>query len=93
MMLPKVMFWHIWIERNQRVFKDKTQSLEQIVAKAQALMEEIMNMLLLPKNKTKLSPNEVNWLHSFNISEIDTIMVNRSFKVWEIRMDQSQFEI
>ena len=52
-----------------------------------------MNMSLLPKNKTKLSPDEVNWLQSLKIIELDIVMVKRSLKVWEIRMDQSQFEI
>ena len=52
-------------------------------------MGEIMNMSLLPKNKTKISPDEVNWLQSFKITELDIVMVKRSLEVWEIRMDQS----
>ena len=89
MTLPKVMFWNIWIERNQRVFKDKAQTPEQIAAKTQALMGEIMNMSLLPKNKTKLLPDEVSWLQSFKITELDIIKVYRSLEFWEIRMDKS----
>ena len=54
-----------------------------------ALMGEIMNMSLLPKNKTKLFPDEVSWLQSFKIIELDTIKVKRSLEDWEIRMDQS----
>ena len=50
-------------------------------------------MLLLPKNKTKLSLDEVNWLHSFNIYDLDTTLAKQSLEVWEIRMGQSQFEI
>ena len=55
-------------------------------------MGEILNVSLLPKNKIKLTTNEVNWLHSFNFSDLDTNMTKRSLEVWEIRLDQSQFE-
>ena len=56
-------------------------------------MGEIINMELIPKNKTKLSPDEVRWMQSFKIVELDIIKVKKSHEVWEIRMDQSQFEI
>ena len=56
-------------------------------------MGEIMNMSLLPKNKTKLSPDEVSWLQSFKIIELDTIKIKISLEVWEIRMDSAPFEI
>ena len=59
----------------------------------QALVGEILNASLLSKNKTKLMSNGVNWLYSFNISELDTTMVKKTLEVWELRMDQSQFEI
>ena len=54
-MSPKVMFWNIWIERNQRIFNDKYQTPYQIVVKTKALMGEILNASLLPNNKTKLT--------------------------------------
>ena len=53
-MIPKVMFWNIQIERNQRIFKDKCQTLEQIVVKTQALMGEIMNASLMLKKRPSL---------------------------------------
>ena len=56
-------------------------------------MGEIMNASLMPKNKTKHMPYEVNWMDSFNIYESDTTMVKKPLEVWELRMDQSQFEI
>ena len=93
MALPKVMFWNILIERNQRVFKDKSHIPEQIVAEMQALMGEILNVSLMSKNKTKLTPYEVNWMDSFNVYELETAMVKKPLEVWELRMDQSHFEI
>ena len=55
-------------------------------------MREILNVTLLPKNKTKLTTNKVNWMQSFNLSDLDTNMAKRTLEVWEIRLDQSQFD-
>ena len=56
-------------------------------------MGETLRTYLFPKNKTVLSSEESNWLHSFNISDLDTTMARRPLEVQEIRMDHSQFEI
>ena len=55
-------------------------------------MGEILNVTLLPKNKTNLTTNEVNWMQTFNFSVLDTYMVKRKLEVWEIRLDKSQFK-
>ena len=86
--LPKIIFWHILIERNQRIFLDKAQLPDKIAAKSQALMGEMLNVSLFSKNKTKLSLNKVNWLHSINISELDTAIAKRPLEVWEIILEQ-----
>ena len=91
MTLPKVMFWNIWIERNQRVFKDKYQTPGQIVMKMQAHPQEILNVSLMPKNNTKLMPDEANWMDSFKIFELDIYMVKKPLEVWELRIDETQF--
>ena len=72
--LPKFIFWLIWNERNQQIFKEKAHSPEQIASKTQALMGETIKSYLLPKNNTTLSPDKANWLHSFNITDLDTTM-------------------
>ena len=91
--LPKFIFCLIWIDRNQQIFKDKAHSPEQIASKTQALMGETLRASLLPKNKTDLFPEESNWLHSFNISNLDVSMARRLLEVWEIRMDHNTYQI
>ena len=56
-------------------------------------MGEILNASLMPKNKTKLTLDEANWMDSFNISEQDTATAMKPLEVWELRMDQIEFEI
>ena len=87
------MFWNIWIERNQIIFNDMYQNLEQILVKTQALVGDILNDSKMSKNQTKLTPDEVNWMDSFNIVELDIETVKKIVEVWELRMDQTQFDI
>ena len=90
---PKVFFWFIWNERNQRIFKDKAHSPEQIAFKIQALLGESLRATLLPKNKVDFCLEESNWLPSFNIFDLGTKISRQPLEVWEIRMDHSYFEI
>ena len=59
----------------------------------QPLMGEILNASLMPKNKTKLTLDEANWMVSFNISELDIATAMKPLEVWKLRMDQTEFEI
>ena len=52
-------------------------------------MGEILNASLMPKNKTKLTLDEANWMDSFNIYELDIATVKKPLEVWELRMDQN----
>ena len=90
-MLPRIVCWHLWLERNKRIFQNKEQSPEKIVSKMQALMGEIIKTNQVARNKTKLSPNEMEWMHSFNVSAIDTDLTLKKLEIWEIRLDKSQF--
>ena len=92
-MIPKVMFWNIWIEHNQRIFNDKYHTPYQITIKTKAILGEIMNASLLSKNKDKLTLDESRWLVSFNISETTIAKTKKPLEVWELRMDKTHFEI
>ena len=55
-------------------------------------MGEMLNASMLRKNKTNLSPKEVNWIKYFNIYELYIAMTKSPLEFWEIRLEQSQFE-
>ena len=59
----------------------------------EALLGEILNASVLSKNKYKLTSDEAMWLESFNISKTTIATAKKSLKVWELRMDKTQFEI
>ena len=68
MNFPKIICWHIWIERNLRTFWNKAHLLDKIVAKTQALTGEIIKTKVVPKNKTNLVANEIIWMQTFVFS-------------------------
>ena len=91
MKLPKLVYWHLWIERNHRIFQNKDHPPGKIVSKTQALMGEVIKVNRVVRNKVKLSVNEVNWMHLFNASSSDIEPIPRKLETWEIRLDKSQF--
>ena len=57
----------------------------------QALLGEIVSVMVIPKNKAKLTDIESNWLQNFNFSA-DSDLGKKHLENWEIRFDKSQFE-
>ena len=54
-------------------------------------MGEIVSVMVIPKNRAKLTGNESNWLQNFNFSA-NTDLAKKHLENWEIRFDKSQFE-
>jgi ribonuclease HI len=92
--LPKFICWKIWLERNTRVFKGKTASEAQVIAKAKATMGEFLSSIHLPTNKGRLTPNEEEWLSSLIPSTLKVTIASKppTFQ-WEIRLDPSTFTV
>ena len=55
-------------------------------------MGDILKVTLVPKNKTNLTANEINWMQTFNFTALDTDMVLRKLEIWETRLYKYQFE-
>ena len=60
--LPKLVCWCIWIERNQRVFQNKSQPAWKVVAKINALLGEVVSITKVPNNKEELTVKEKKWM-------------------------------
>jgi ribonuclease HI len=90
--LPKFICWKIWLERNAQIFKGKTASEAQVIAKAKAMMGDFLSTIHLPTNKGRLTPNEEDWLSSLIPSTLKVIIAPEppTFQ-WEIRLDPSTF--
>ena len=91
MKFPKLVYWHLWIEQNQRIFQNIVQPPGKIVTNTQALMGEVLKINQISRNKAKLIVNEIMWLHSFNYIASNFEPLSKKLETWEIRFDNSQF--
>ena len=89
--LPKIVCWCIWLERNQRIFQNKSQPAWQVSVKIKALLGEVVRNTKIPPNKAELSEQEKLWTQSFKIQEKNSKVIKK-LENWEIRLDNSQFE-
>ena len=89
--LLKITCWCIWLERNQRIFQNKSQPEWKITTKINALLGEVVRSKKIPNNNAELTEKENKWMQSLNIQPTNSIASNK-LEDWEIRMDKSQFE-
>ena len=89
--LPKIVCWCIWLERNQRIFQNKSQPAWQVSAKIKALLGEVVRNTKIPPNKAELTEKEKIWMQSLKIQENNSIAINK-LENWEIRLDKFQLE-
>ena len=88
--LPKLICWSIWIERNHRVFQNKSQPTWKTTTKIDALLGEVVSISKVPNNKADLTDKEKNWMHSLNIHDVNSF-VPKKLEKWDVRLDKSQF--
>ena len=91
MKLPKLICWCIWIERNHRVFQNKSPPAWKITAKINALLGEVVSISKIPNNKDDLTDKEKNWMHSLNIHAVNSFALKK-LEEWDVRLDKSQLE-
>ena len=78
--LPKIVCWCIWLERNQRIFQNRSQPAWRVTAKINALLGEVVRCTVNPNNKAKLTKKEKKWMQRFNIQENNSTVI----KNWRI---------
>ena len=92
MWTPKFLCWKIWLERNNRIFKEESRLPPQVVVKAWTMMAEALSTKPSIKNSTNLSPDEDRWLRELNLNQQTIEAFNPPQKVsWEIRLDEQEF--
>ena len=86
--LPKMVCWCIWIERNQRVFQNKSQPAWKVVANINTLLGEVVSIAKIPNNKEELTVGEKKWMQKLNVLAENSINIKK-LEDWEIQMDKS----
>ena len=62
MWFPKFICWKLWIERNNRIFREKSSTLARIASKIRALLGEALEAKATLTNASALTSEEDKWL-------------------------------
>jgi hypothetical protein len=90
--LPKFILWNLWLERNNRIFRDSQRSAAIVVTKIQALFGESAPYLCTTNKNHTLDEEEERWLSQFKIQcHVGRKASNPIKEDWEIRKDKQDF--
>jgi hypothetical protein len=67
--LPKFILWKIWLERNNRIFRETKNSPAQVATKIKAYFGETAPYFCKVKNSKPLEPEEEHWIEHFNLKD------------------------
>ena len=85
MLLPKFIFWKLWLERNNRLFRDVESSPSRIAMKAKAFLGEALDHKPDLWNARPLEDREASWFAGFASSAHKTsITRSPTLAAWEI---------
>ena len=92
MLLPKFIFWKLWLERNNRLFRDVESTPSRIAMRAKALLGEALDHKPDLGNARPLEDREATWLSGL-ASRAHKTSITRppTLADWEIRMEDAEF--
>ena len=90
--LPKAICWKIWLERNNRIFREQENNPAKIAIQARATLGDALDHNRSLKNTTKLLPEESHWLGKI-VSNLQnwTGPAQPQNAHWEIRLVERDF--
>jgi hypothetical protein len=85
MLLPKFVFWKLWIERNNRLFRSVESHPSKVAMKAKVLLGETLDYKPALWNSQPLDDRETTWLTALTTSALAPPSARSpSLAVWEI---------
>jgi len=91
--LPKFIMWEIWLERNNRLFRDLKRSPAQVATKIHALFGESAPYFCQTKNSRALEGEEEQWLVQFKIqNKVGEKVIFSGQEAWELRKGKQEFD-
>ena len=90
MWIPRFISWKIWLERNNRVFREESRAPAQVAIKARVMLSEALKSKALKGNKAPLSMEEDQWFKEFQPHLNSNEAKHWSHKAsWEIRLEST----
>eukprot|EP00253_Pinus_taeda_P029236 PITA_29236 len=81
--LPKITCWHIWLERNQRIFNDKKSDPKITWIKIRCHLKDCVGDHL---DREDLSNQGTSWGYSLGLQFVDKVRLPPPLKHWKIRL-------
>jgi ribonuclease HI len=91
--IPKFILWKIWLERNNRLFREEKRTPAQVATRIKALFSESAPYFIKASNLRPLGQEEEGWLRHLGLQNISAIGPSNSPTCsWELRMDKIKLE-
>eukprot|EP00253_Pinus_taeda_P006464 PITA_06464 len=87
--LPKIICWQLWIERNRRIFRNKKQSHKVLETKIKCHIKEC---LLDIKDDSNLSQQDITWGSTLELQFHPAVKKAPIIKEWQIRKSKNDFQ-
>jgi len=92
MWIPKFVCWKLWLERNNRIFKEEKRMPQQIAIKVQVMISEAINARPSIQNSASTTKEEDNWVKGFRPTcQNQTQSPAPKSRKWEIRLPEQEF--
>jgi ribonuclease HI len=92
MWTPKFLCWKLWLERNNRIFKEESRMPSQVAIKARTMLSEALNSKTSIRNSTPLSVEEECWIKEIIQNQPGMKETKPPQKRnWEIWMEEQDF--
>lgn len=89
LVMPKLICWHIWLERNQRIFKDKKSASKITWVKIKSHLKDCMGDQI---NRIDLTEQEILWGASLDLQFSDKVKApSPPLKPWQIHLKDTEF--
>jgi len=92
--LPKFIFWKLWLERNNCLFRGISSPPLQVVTKIKSLLGDFLRFQPWQHLNSPLQPLEEGWIISFNpglLNSLPPSLDSQQLAVWEIRKEPEDF--
>jgi hypothetical protein len=91
--LPKFILWKIWLERNNRLFRETKSSPTKVATKIKSYFGESAPYFCKVKNSRPLESEEEQWIERFKLQDQQQQKGNNPQQEnWEIKKEEQDFE-
>ena len=92
MLIPKFIIWKLWLERNNRLFRNVENPPSKVALKARVFLGEALDHKLGLSNAQPLDDLESIWLSAItSISQISPQAKQPKLADWEIHLEEADF--